>query len=877
MSYSLRAIPTLVATLAALPGIAQGAFLPGRTYRPDVPRPEVGRAYTTDQALAAAVAGLAGASDRVRAFTYNVTEEGRPQVLLAISSPANIARLDALKAANAKLADPRTLSAAEARDLAHRNPAFVWLGYSIHGSEPAGTEAALAVAYHFAACQDPEVLERLDRVVILMDLTQNPDGRARHLQAVAEVTEGENPPDPQDAQNQARWPGGRFNHRLFDLNRDWAWQTQKESRAKARLFLEWNPQVLADHHEMQPENNYFFPPGMEPVNRALPAAFGGEWQKAFSSALGAAFDGNGFSYFTRDVFDLFYPGYGDSWGCFQGAVGMTFECPNAGGLAYLRKDGDLLTLEFRVRRHFTASLATVALAAEKREPLLQDWHRVRRERWEAGAKAGAFLLGEGADPGRTRRLVKLLLANGIEVQRTLAPMATAGLEPVQPWLAEPEAPAGSYLVSLDQPRGALALTLLERAAPFGPKPSYDATAWSLPLAFNVPAWRAPACPKVRTHAVKEPLEGAAAPLAQEGFAVAVSSGAEGRDRILAALLLEGFHGSAVPEPFVAGGKSHPAGTAVFMVKRNDAEKLRALAARWSALEPGCLSILASSAVEKGADLGSPRGLPLQVPHVALVMDAPSDPTAVGAVIHVLREAGIPFTQIRAQRLSQADLRAYSHVILPNDGGLGSRWLPALGPAGAAHLKAYMQDGGLLVTLQGGSAFAARSGLMDAGVTFLARKDQEALLKEKDPKHEAAVVPLQERMTPWDQVEDLALKESIPGSMLKVAVDLTHPLGWGLNPSLACVLDSSDPVLDASPGGENPLHYGDGELCVSGLLSKEMEAKVRNSAYVLRERKGKGGIVAFSGDPVNRGCAPLTTRVFLNAIFFGGYQGGGGNP
>jgi len=848
----------ILSALAALPLAAQITY-PGRTYRPEVPRPRVGRVHTPDAALADALAGIASAKDRVRAYTYNVTEEGRPQVLLAITSPENLARLDALKADNARLADPRTLSEADAKALAARNPAFVWLGYSIHGSEPAGTEAALAVAYHFAACQDPEVLEQLGRTVLLLDVTQNPDGRARHLQAVAEAVQGENPPDPQDAQNQARWPSGRFNHRLFDLNRDWAWQTQGESRAKAALFLSWNPQVLADHHEMKPEGNYFFPPGMAPVHPALPAAYGGAWQKTFGDALGRAFDAQGFAYFTREVFDLFYPGYGDSWGCFQGAVGMTYECPSPGGLAYLRKDGDLLTLEARVRRHFAASLATVAVAASGRERLLLDYQATRRERMRA---PGAFLLGPGADPGRTLALVRLLGRNGIEVLRTAGAVATSGLEPVNPGAAPATLPPGSYLVPLDQPRGSLAEALLERRAAFGAKPSYDATAWSLPLAFNVPAWRAPVRPRVATEPLGEP---AAAPLPRAGYAYLVSSGAEGREQVLEGLLKDGFRGAAAPAPFVAGSRTYPAGTAIFTLLRNDAARLEARARELAAKAPGVVS-----AVDAGPDLGSVKALTLRAPRTALVMDAPADPTSVGAVMQALIEAGIPFTQVRASRLAQADLRRYTHLILPDDGALGAKWNAELGSGGAARLKTYAQDGGVLVALRGGSAYAARVGVSDAGVTFLARRDEEARLKEKDPRREAVAPPLAERIRPWALREEQALQESIPGAMLKADIDPTHPLGWGLNATEGAVLDSSDPVLGLSPGGENPLRFGKGDLNLSGLLPAALEAKVRDSAYALRERKGKGAVILFSGDPVHRGCAPLTTRVFYNALFFGAY-------
>lgn len=862
----MRRPALLLPFLALALGAQEAGPWPGRAYRPEVPRPQLGRAYTTDAALGAWLAALAAASPRVRAFPYHVTEEGRPQVLLAISSPANLARLEDLKAANARLADPRRIAPGQAEDLVRTNPVFVWLAYTVHGSEPAGTEAALAVAYHFAACADPEVAEQLERTVLLLDVCQNPDGRARHLQAVAEALQGPNPPDPQDAQNQGRWPGGRTNHRLFDLNRDWAWQTQGESRARAALFLAWNPQVLADHHEMKPENNYFFPPGMDPVHRALPAPFAGPWQRTFGEALARAFDGAGFSFFRHEVFDLFYPSYGDSWASFQGAAGMTYECPNPGGLAYLRADRTLLTLEGRIRRHVLASLATVATCAARREELLRDWHRVRRERVQAGDRAGAFLLADPAGTGRGLALAKVLQRNGIEVLRTTAALGAAGLEPVQPWSCGDAIPAGSFLVPLDQPRGGLATALLEREAAFGPKPSYDVTAWSLPLAFGVPAWRAAVRPRVAT----EPLREQAGTLLPGGAAAyALLPGAEGREAVASALAGEGLSGTILEAPFTSAGFAFPAGTLLFRPKPGADPK--PLLDRLAAAHPGALRALASGASEAGPDLGTPRSRPFRLPKVALLMDAPSEPTAVGGVLQALREAELPVVQLRASRLGGADLRRYTHLVIPDDGRLGAGWAAALGPGGAARLKAFCQEGGVLVALKGGSAYACRAGLADAGVAFLARKDEEALQKERDPKREAAPVPAEDRLRPWGAREDQALQETIPGAMLRVEVDLTHPLAWGLPAAEAAVLDVSDPVLDLTPTGENPLRFPSGNLKVAGLLPRRAEARLRGSAWALREPKGRGALVLFAGDPVHRGIAPLTTRVFLNALLFGGYQ------
>ena len=869
----MRLLPLMFAA-PLMAQVAVHGLYPGRSYRPDVPAPVLGAGYTPHPEVVAYLQALATtARDRVRLVTYHTTEEGRPQVFLAITSPANLQKLDELKAANARLSDPRTLTETQAKALIQDHPVFVWLGYSIHGSEPSGTEAGLAVAYHFAACQDPEVLTQLERTVLLLDVTQNPDGRARHLQAVAEALQGVNPPDPQDAQNQSRWPGGRTNHRLFDLNRDWAWQTQGESRAKVGLFLGWNPQVLADHHEMQPDRNYFFPPNMLPVHAALPANAGGSWTVTFGAALARAFDRMGFPYFTREEYDLFYPSYGDTWSTFQGAVGMTFECPNPGGLAYLRKDGEVLTLSGRLTRHFTASLATVGLAAEQRGALLEDFYRARRERLQTGDRAGAFLLGPGADPGRTLSLVRLLQRNGIEVVRTTEPVPTAKLEPILLGEGPAQAPTGSYLIALDQPRAPLAMALLEKDARMGSIPSYDATAWSLPFTFNVPAWFAKGRPRVGTAEV---ADGLAAPFTKAAFAYLIPAGLEGRERLLEALLKEGFRGTAAGRAFTWQGKVFQPGSAIFTRAANGGERLDERIAERSATLGVAVVAMDSSRMDAGPDLGSGEALALKAPRVALVMDSPTNPTAVGAVMQALLDCGIPFTQLRAGRLGGAELRKYTHVILADDDGQGKGYRTALGPAGAARLKTYAQQGGVLIAMQGGAAFASREGLCEASFGFLARKDEEARLKEKDPKHEPPAQDAAERtalLAPWAGREERELQETAPGVLLRAEVDLTHPLAWGLNTPQAAILDHSDVLLNLSPGGENPIHYPKGDLRVAGLLPKALETRLQLTSYLVREHQGKGAVILFAGDPVFRGNAPFTTRAFLNAIFFGAYPGG----
>ena len=875
MRLALPALLSVAALFSAAPllaGLPVG-LLPASDHRPEVPQPELGARYTPHHALLAYARTLAAAApERVRLTTLNVTEEGREQPFLIISSPHNLQRLEELQALNARLADPRICGEAEAKRIAETSPVFVWLGYSVHGSEASGSEAALAVAYHFASARSPEVLKQLERVVILMDLTQNPDGRARHLQAVAETTTPFNANDPQDAQNTTRWPSGRFNHRLFDLNRDWAWQTQNETRAKTAAFLRWNPQVLVDFHEMWPEASYYFPPTMQPIHEGLPAAFSGRWQVAFGKGVARAFDARGWAYFSRDVFDLFYPGYGDSWPTFQGAVGMTFEMGGQGGLAYRRQDGEVYTLENRIQRHTASSLATVAVAAAEGQALLWDFQGARRERLALGDRAGAFLLAEGTDPERTRSLVSLLQQNGIEVLRTAAELAVTGLEPIG---LAPGAglPPGSYLVALDQPRGALAQALLEGEAHMGPKPTYDLTAWSLPLAFHVPVWRAKLRPKVSTAPLATtPFASApAVDLPEAAWGYLIPAGYEGTERTLATLLQEGYKVTALAEPTELRGQKLDAGTLVLPRRTNAATLARRLQTLARLNQHPVLST-DTAQMTAGPDLGSNRALILRSPRLAVLMDHPANPMAYGALAHTLIEAGLPFVQLRAERLGAASLKRFTHVLLVDDGAQGKAWQQVLGEGGAAKLKAWLSEGGSLLAFQGGAAYASRAGLTPTGYHLLAKVAEEARLKEKDPKRETPKAEPTELVRPWDKREDRALDESIPGAFLKVRVDGSHPLAWGLHAEQgAAILNTGNPILELSSIGENPLSFAKEALKVSGLVPKAMEAKLQQTAYALRERAGLGAVILVAGDPVFRAQSPFTRRLLFNAIFFGAYR------
>ncbi len=516
-------------------------------YRDGVPRPaqilgyEPGTYHTSFGNMERYIDALVrSAPDRVVREPFGRTYEFRERALLVITSPENQQRLDAIREASMKLADPRRLSrAAAAEELIRTTPVMVWLNYSIHGDESASFEAMAQIAYQLVAGEDSTTRTIRDRCVVVMNLAHNPDGHERFVTWINALGSGNPDPWALEQQRQQPWGiGGRTNHYQVDLNRDALALSQVESRQMTRAFRRWNPQVFVDHHGQTA--TYFFNPPAPPINPELPAAQVRKWTEIFGRANAAAFDRYGWNYYVRDVFDLYYPGYWDSWPSLHGAVGMTYETDGGGNLAIRRDDETVVTLLDGIERHFTASLATCAAAARNREARLRDFYHFAAEAIDEGRRGPvrAFAIEPGKDPVRAAALAENLLASGIEVKWVSRGFQSTAAQPV--WsdvperqgtarraeaktggaASEPTPPApfashalkqGAFVIDLAQPSGRLARTLLERDAPIdrafsqlqlekyernikrgkqAPKESYDfydITAWSLPVAYGVEA------------------------------------------------------------------------------------------------------------------------------------------------------------------------------------------------------------------------------------------------------------------------------------------------------------------------------------------------------------------------------------------------------
>ncbi|HKR66574.1 MAG TPA: M14 family zinc carboxypeptidase, partial [Thermoanaerobaculia bacterium] len=348
----------------------------------------IGERFTSHQRILDYFAELTKRSDLITMRTIGETYEHRPLVLATITSAKNRARLDAVQRNLATLAN----GDGDVESLVQSTPAAVWLAFGIHGNESSSAESSMMVAHTLLT--DPAYTALLDDLVVIIDPLENPDGRERYTEWFRRTTGVTPNPKPESFEHQEPWPGGRYNHYLIDMNRDWTWMSQRETQARVAAYKEWNPQVFVDFHEMSYQSSYFFPPDAKPINAHLPAEVE-KWLDVFGRANAAEFSKRGWPFFVAERFDLFYPGYGDSWPSLHGAIGMTYEVAGGGrgGTAVEREDGTILTLADRALRHYTTAIATVRTAAQNREQLLRYTHAAARAQIDAGKNTFLILPG----------------------------------------------------------------------------------------------------------------------------------------------------------------------------------------------------------------------------------------------------------------------------------------------------------------------------------------------------------------------------------------------------------------------------------------------------------------------------------------------------
>ena len=861
-------------TLATTPLLAQHAFTDTgagvtRTYDPRVPTPrallgyEIGEKFTSHRAMMRYIERIAATSRRVKVDTVAHTFEGREMLLLVVSSEANIARIADIQRDAKRIADPRGVAAGEVESVQKRMPAIVWLEHSVHGGEASGMEAGLALLYQLAAGTDAETLMTLDSAVVLIDPNENPDGRERFTHDLERMTSNQGVPnDPQAMNNAGSWPGPRTSHYYFDLNRDWFTQSHPESKGRVKSFLKWFPQVTVDLHEQGSSASFYFAPPREPDNHNNPKHLS-KWFDIFAAAHGAAFDEHGWSYFRREGYDSFYPGYGEGWPMLTGSIGMLFESASSAGGAVRRNDGTLRTLRQAAWEHYTAEWTTVRTSARRRTELFRDYAQARSDAITSHAKEGVrAVVIQRDEQGRADSLAAKLRENGIDVWRL---NADADLKDATAYgslamSVSTKVRAGSYVVDYAQPQGHLAKALLEPDAELdstflklelelrrtGQRDRfYDVTAWSMPLAARLQAWSVKSVPVGVTLLTDMPRTPAVA-VANAQYGYAFMPGSEASIRLLASLLKDSIRVWHAPNSFTSNGVKFPHGAFLVRVAANKSDVHARVKAR--ALEAGAQIVaIPSAGVSEGTDLGSNSVVPVLAPNVAVLGGAPVSGTPFGFVWFALdQRIGYPSTFIDANYVSTGNMSAFTVLIVPSVSAAGLD--RALGDGGKARLTDWVRSGGVLITTEAATAWAAQ----DKGMIRMRLKRDSVRA---------------------DSTGGAPLPGGLPGVLARATIDTLSPLLAGVNEREIPVFVNADRIFTVPKdlsAGEAVIRFAAADrVRLAGYFWPEAAGKLALSPYLWTERVGRGRVIAFAHDPVYRDMFHGLLPIFANAVLLGG--------
>ncbi len=818
-------ITSLIAVAITLSLSSQEIMSPEKYlgYRP-------GKQFTLQHKLTSYFRYMAEASPYAEYVPYGETWEGRPLGVCIVSSPENLAKLEQIRLSNLQRA-----GFAEGKPESDPVP-VVWLAYSVHGSEPAGAEASMQVLYTLVTGTWEGSSDWLKKMVIIIDPCQNPDGRdlftSRYMRA-----QGWPPNSNPDAwEHNQGWPSARVNHYLFDLNRDWSWHVQKETKARMKLYNSYMPQVHADFHEMGSGSTYFFPPGAEPWHEVITP-----WQKEFHALTGKKsaelFNPRFRLYYTKDNFDLFCPSFGDTWPLFNGAMGFTFEQGGGAqaGLSFARNETDTLTFEERVEGHFLASMAVVATAAENNEKMMKNFY----EFFSTASSKPTFkyktvIIKGTADAASLESLKSLLESNQI---RYGSPRVTGKKLTAYDYRLDREGSfsldSNDIIISAYQPQGRLMQVLFEPDSRSSDSISYDLTAWALPYVYNIEAYameeKIPEAEKA-----EKPSPGGTSATADSAKAYAYAASMTGFSELkfMAQLFKAGLQVRYTLHPFTADGKTYTRGSVIVARGDNLNEpdfdaKVKAAATAGGA-KP---MVLSTGLVTTGKDLGSDYDPVRKGPKVALA-GGEGTSQAFGEIWFFLeRELEYPVTVIDVSDLKGTDLSEYDVLILPGGSLTEAK----------DKIMAYLNGGGRVVAMD--SAIA----LFRAEKTTSLGKAYEA----KDAEDKKTVKPTFADTTMLKKYDDQrrnSAAERSAGAIFRVKLDDTHPYAFGMGKEWFLMKRNEGlPFLEK---GFN-IGYVTDSNPVAGFAGYKYRQKVRNTGVIASETVGKGTVVYISEDPYFR--------------------------
>lgn len=739
--------------------------------------------------------------------------------------------------------------------LIHEQFVIITHGYNVHGNEPSSSEAAMLTAYYLIASQGPEAERTLKEAVIHVDPNYNPDGRDRHSNW-ANMHKGFPPvADPMDREHNEVWPGGRFNHYWFDLNRDWLPLAHVESRNRIEFFHQWLPNVCTDYHEMGTNATNFFEPtkpyGSE--NPVVPRSNYDQLNPLFAKYFAKAMDEIGSLYFSKENFDNSYPGYGSTYPDIHGGLGLVFEQASSRG--HIQKSSTKeVTFAFTIRNHVRTSLATVKAGVENRELLLKHQQEYFKSALDEGRKAPvkAYVFGDSQDQSRTKAFADLLLKHRIETY-ALASDLTVGSNKYEKGKA--------FVVTTDQTQYRMVRSMFEKVTSFHDSVFYDASTWTMALAYGIPHDALNAATKFSKGEKVKPQDLVASPppVVKANYAYLIEWNEYNAARALYYLLSNKVFVKAAFKPFATtvNGAKKNFGYGTLMIPVADqnlpADELFTImkeASLTSGLE--IYSVETGFSLE-GVDLGSGNIRTVQSPKVAMLIGEGVAATDAGALWFLLdSKLKMPITKVNTSQFGQLKISDYNTLILVA-GNYG-----ILGESGVTKIKTWVQQGGTLILMKSAISWAINNKLIE-----------EQLRKEDDlPTGQAGKKDV--KRLDFVTAGDYQGSRAIGGSIYQANLDITHPLGFGYTNRELSVYRNHSVFIESSKNPFNTVIKYTAKPLLSGYIHSTNLEKIKNSVSLQVSNMGQGRAILFVDDPAFRGYWNGTNKLFFNALFFGSH-------
>ena len=778
---------------------------------------------------------LDAASGQVRIAEYGRTYENRPLIYAIITSESNFNQLDQIRTDN-------MIRAGMASGSIKTDIPIVWLGYNVHGNESVSTEASMKTAYELVTNRQ----DWLSNTVVIIDPCINPDGRDRYVNFYWQYGQKNYNPDRLSREHVEPWPSGRTNHYMFDLNRDWAWTTQKESKARIELYNQWLPHLAVDFHEQGIDEPYYFAPAAQPYHEMLT-----DWQRELQKIIGKNnakwFDSNGWLYFTGERFDLLYPSYGDTYPSFSGAIGMTYEQGGSGraGLGVITALGDTLSLVDRIAHHYTSGLSTVEVAFNHKERILREFTTYYSENGRQAAKTYIIKSPHGQI---RNELIDWFDLHGIEVTsgNTTKPIRATAIKTGAS--ANTTITSKDLVVSANQPKWRFARALFERNAKLADSLTYDITAWSIPFAFELEAYETTASIGANERASKLQLKN---DVADDSYAIFAKRNSVASMTFLAQLIKMKIKVRTNLKPFVNNGERYDRGAIIITKRGNESfgnglnQIVNELANRYSVELTATNTGLSS----EGIDLGSSWIEILDAPKIALVSGRGTRSLDVGATWYFMEHIlDYPFTMLDASMVNAENLSSYDVLILQN--GRYSNFDEGT----IAQIGEWVNAGGRVVAVQG-------------ALGLFRDRDGYSLKKFKDDAEKRRIENRSDdKEIRFEDQQRSYISESISGAIFKVAMDNSHPLAFGYGNEYYTLKTDSRRTAQLESGwnvGTINSKYDK----VSGFAGSETLNLIENSLVFGSESIGDGTVIYMADNPLYRAFWKSGHLIFANALFY----------